>query len=78
MPNHIETILNHIHFERRQDASTFEPLINEYFNSDKLDTTAKAFLTVQYAKHAQQVRLYHCRYIKIYLSYEKRLEWGKR
>lgn len=57
MPSHIETILNYLHFERRQDTSVFENYINEYINSDKLDQSAKAFLTIQHIRYLQQVNL---------------------
>ncbi|CAO3641412.1 unnamed protein product [Mucor hiemalis] len=54
MPKHVETILNYLHFERRQDTSVFENQINEYINSDKLDHQAKAFFTIQLIRYLQQ------------------------
>lgn len=53
----METILNYLHFERRQDTSVFENQINEYINSDKLDHQAKAFFTIQLIRYLQQVKV---------------------
>lgn len=55
MPTHIETILNLLHFERRQDPTVFENSINTYINSNQLAESAKAFLTIQYIRFMQQV-----------------------
>lgn len=55
MPTHIETILNLIHFERRQDPTVFENIVNTYINSNQLGESAKAFLTIQYIRFLQQV-----------------------
>lgn len=57
VPNHVETILNYIHFEKRQDSSSFDYLINTYVQSNQLDESAKAFFTVQRIRHLQQVNL---------------------
>lgn len=57
MPTHIETILNLIHFERRQDPTVFETIINTYINSNQLGESAKAFLTIQYIRFLQQVSI---------------------
>lgn len=55
MPTHVETLLNYLHFERRQDPSVFESMINNYIHSDQLSALAKAFFTVQYIKYLQKV-----------------------
>ena len=57
VPNHVETILNYIHFEKRQDSSSFDYLINTYIQSNQLDESAKAFFTIQRIRHLQQVNL---------------------
>lgn len=53
-PSHLETILNYLHFERRQNESVFENLMSSYLNTDQLEASAKAFLTVHYAKFLKQ------------------------
>lgn len=59
MPSHVETILNYIHFERRQDPSQFQSLVNSYINSEHLSSSAKAFFTIQYTRYLQQVKKKH-------------------
>lgn len=54
VPNHVETILNYIHFEKRQDPSSFDYIINTYIQSNQLDESAKAFFTIQRIRHLQQ------------------------
>ncbi|KAI7898950.1 uncharacterized protein BX663DRAFT_441902 [Cokeromyces recurvatus] len=54
MPTHVETILNYVHFERRQNPSAFESIIHTYIHSEQLNEASKAFFTVQYAKYLQQ------------------------
>lgn len=51
----METILNYLHFERRQDPLIFENSINTFINSNQLDESAKAFFTIQYIRFLQQV-----------------------
>ncbi|KAI8636817.1 hypothetical protein BD408DRAFT_454442 [Parasitella parasitica] len=69
-PNHIETILNYIHFEKRQDPSSFDSLVNTYIQSNQLDENAKAFFTVQRIKHLQQHKRNICYFSKA-VSFEQ-------
>ncbi|KAI9467961.1 MAG: hypothetical protein EXX96DRAFT_597540 [Benjaminiella poitrasii] len=57
-PTHVESILNYIHFERRQNPSSFEGIINTYIHSTELNEASKAFFTVQYARYLQNVNLH--------------------
>lgn len=56
-PNHVETILNYLHFERRQDPSAFENSIKTFISSNQMDESAKVFFTIQFIRFLQQVRL---------------------
>ncbi|CAO3675897.1 unnamed protein product [Rhizopus stolonifer] len=54
LPSHFESIINYIHFERRQNPDSFENIINQYINSEHFDQSTKAHFTVLYIKHLQQ------------------------
>lgn len=69
VPNHVETILNYIHFEKRQDSSSFDYLINTYIQSNQLDESAKAFFTIQRIRHLQQVNLNLHMQLLLYLTF---------
>ncbi|KAI8982079.1 hypothetical protein BDF20DRAFT_818686 [Mycotypha africana] len=54
-PSNVEAILNYIHFERRQDPSSYEGYLNSYTQYNQINDAAKAFFTVEHAKYMQQV-----------------------
>ncbi|KAI8875489.1 hypothetical protein K501DRAFT_289347 [Backusella circina FSU 941] len=57
-PTHVETILNYLHFERRQNPSAFKDLCATYTQAAHLTKSATAFFTVQLTRFLQLVNQY--------------------